>query len=136
MTSTKLVLYIFSAARSLWELETLCYSKLKLRTWHAIVVLFLVSYPGWNVGGLKLVCTKDMSEQEKDGWKKRQVSYDPKDKAILDPIFAGATATDNPDQNPSQNFNGLDYFEASVRDVPLQYYVPSTCFLGPVRTPG
>jgi hypothetical protein len=43
------------------------------------------------VGGLKLVCTKDMSEQEKDGWKKRQVSYDPKDEAILDPIFAKAT---------------------------------------------
>ncbi len=38
-----------------------------------------------------------MSEQEKDRWKKRQVSYDPKDKAILDPIFAEATTTDNPD---------------------------------------
>jgi len=65
MTSTELVaLCIFNVARSLWELETLCYNKLKLRTWHAIVVLFLVSYLGWNVGGLKLVCTKDMSEQE------------------------------------------------------------------------
>ncbi len=71
MTSIELVvLCIFNAARSLWELETLCYNKLKLRTWHAIVVLFLVSYPGWNVGGLKLACTKDMLEQEKDGWKK------------------------------------------------------------------
>ncbi len=56
-----------------------------------------MSYPGRNVGGLKPVCTKDMSEQEKDGWKKRQVSYDPKDEAILNPIFAEATATDNPD---------------------------------------
>ncbi len=75
MTSTELVaLCIFNAARSPWESETLCYSKLKLRAWHAIVVVFLVSYPGWNVGGLKLVCTKDMSEQDKDGWKKRQVS--------------------------------------------------------------
>jgi len=80
-------------------LETLCYSK--LRTWHAIIVLFLVSHPGWNVGGLKLVCTKDMSEQEKDRWKKRQVSYDPKDEAILDPIFAEATVTDNPDRKPN-----------------------------------
>jgi hypothetical protein len=93
--------------------------KVKLRIWHAIVVLFLVSYPSWNVGGLKLVCTKDMSEQEKDGWKKRQVSYDHKDEAISDPIFAEATAIDNPDRNPSQNFNESDYFEASVRDVPL-----------------
>ncbi len=86
-----------------------------------------MSYPGWNVGGLKPVCTKDMSEQEKDGWKKRQVSYDPKDEAILDPIFAEATATDNPDRNPSQNFNGSDYFEASVRDVPLHttFIVPA-----------
>jgi hypothetical protein len=56
-----------------------------------------VSYPGWYVGGLKLVCIKDMSEQEKDKWKKRQVSYDPKDKAILDPIFVEATTIDNPD---------------------------------------
>ncbi len=96
-------------------------------TWHAIVVLFPVSRPGRNVGGLKPVCTKDMSEQEKDGWKKRQVSYDPKDEAILDPIFAEATATDNPDRNPSQNFNGSDYFEASVRDVPLRatFMVPA-----------
>jgi hypothetical protein len=108
-------------------LETLCYNKLKLRTWHAIVVIFPVSYPGWNVGGLKLVCTKDMSEQEKDGWKKRQVSYDPKDEAILDPIFAKATTIDNLNQNPSQNFNGSDYFEALVRDVPLHttFIVPT-----------
>ncbi len=58
---------------------------------------------------------------------KRQVSYDPKDEAILDPIFAEATATDNPDRNPSQNFNGSDYFEASVRDVPLHttFIVPA-----------
>jgi hypothetical protein len=79
------------------------------------------------VGGLKLVCTKDMSEQEKDGWKKRRVSYDPKDKAILDLIFAEATATCNPDRNPSQNFNESDYFEASVRDVPLHtmFIVPA-----------
>jgi hypothetical protein len=68
-----------------------------------------------------------MSEQEKDGWKKRQVSYDPKDEAILDPIFAEAKATDNPNRNPSQNFNGSDYFEASVRDVPLHttFIVPA-----------
>jgi len=79
------------------------------------------------VGGLKLVCTKDMSEQEKDGWKKRQVSYDPKDEAILDPIFTKATVTGNPDRNPSQNFNESDYFEASVRDVPLHttFIVPA-----------
>jgi hypothetical protein len=79
------------------------------------------------VGGLKLVCTKDMSQQEKDGWKKRQVSYDPKDEAILDPIFAEATTTDNPDRKPNQNFNGSDYFEASVRDVPLHtmFIVPA-----------
>jgi hypothetical protein len=66
-----------------------------------------------------------MSEQEKDGWKKRQVSYDPKDEAILDPMFA--EATDNPDRNPSQNFNGSDYFEASGRDVPLHttFMVPA-----------
>jgi hypothetical protein len=63
---------------------------------HAIVVLFLASYPGWYVGGFKLGCIKDMWEQQKDAWKKRQVSYDPKDKAILDPIFAEAAATDNP----------------------------------------
>jgi hypothetical protein len=38
-----------------------------------------------------------MWEQEKDAWKKRQVSYDPKEKAILDPIFAeAAVATANP----------------------------------------
>jgi hypothetical protein len=79
------------------------------------------------VGGLKLVCTKDMSEQEKDGWKKRQVSYDPKDEAILDLIFAEATTTDNLNQNRSQNFNGSDYFEALVRDVPLHttFIVPA-----------
>jgi hypothetical protein len=80
------------------------------------------------MGGLKLVRTKDMSEQEKDGWKKRQVSYDPKDEAVFDPIFAEATATDNrSDRNPSQNFNGSDYFEASVRDVPLHttFIVPA-----------
>jgi hypothetical protein len=55
-----------------------------------------------------------MWEQEKDAWKKRQASYDPKDKAILDPIFAEAATTDNPNRNPSQNFNGSDYFEALV----------------------
>jgi hypothetical protein len=53
------------------------------------------------VGGLKLVCTKDMWKQEKDAWKKRQVSYDPKDEAILDPMFAEAAITDNPNRNPS-----------------------------------
>jgi hypothetical protein len=47
------------------------------------------------VGGLKLVHTKDMSEPEKDGWKKRRVSYDPEDEAVFDPIFAEATTTDN-----------------------------------------
>ncbi len=79
------------------------------------------------MGGLKPVCTKDMSEQEKDGWKKRQVSYDPKDEAILDLIFTKATVTGNPDRNPSQNFNESDYFEASVRDVPLHttFIVPA-----------
>jgi hypothetical protein len=57
-----------------------------------------------------------MSEQEKDGWKKRQVSYDPKDEAILDPIFAWEPwATDNPDRNPSQNFNGSDEMPPSPR---------------------
>jgi hypothetical protein len=104
-----------------------CYSKLKLRTWHAIVVLFLLSYLGWYVGGLKPVCIKDMWEQEKDTWKKQQVSYDPKDEAILDPIFAKAAATDNPHRNPSQNFNGSYHFEALVRDVPLHtmFIVPA-----------
>ncbi len=67
-----------------------------------------------------------MSEQEKNGWKKRQVSYDPKDEAILDPIFTEATTTDNPDRNPSQNSNGSDYFEASVRDV-----LSHTTFIAP-----
>jgi len=73
------------------------------------------------------VCTKDMWEQEKDARKKRQVSYDPKDKAILDPIFAEAATTNNPNRNPSQNFNGSDYFEALVRDVPLHttFIVPA-----------
>jgi hypothetical protein len=33
--------------------------------------------------------------------KKRQVSYDPKDKAILDPIFTEATAMNNPNRNPT-----------------------------------
>jgi hypothetical protein len=43
-----------------------------------------------------------MWEREKDAWKKRQVSYDPKEKAILDPIFAEATiATAHPNRNPS-----------------------------------
>ncbi len=94
---------------------------------HAIVVFFLVSYPGWYVGGFKPVCTKDIWEQEKDAWKKRQVSYDPKDNAISDPIFAEAVATDNPNRNPSQNFNRSDYFEALVRDVPLHttFIVPA-----------
>ncbi len=103
-------------------------------TWHAMVGFFPVSRPGRNVGGLKRVCTKDMSEQEKDGWKKRQVSYDPKDEAILDPMFA--EATDNPDRNPSQNFNRSDYFEASGERCSFAYYVHGTCFLGRVRTPG
>ncbi len=90
--------------------------QVKLMAWHAIVVLFPVPYPSRNVGGLKPVCTKDMSEQEKDGWKKRQVSYDPKDEAILDPIFAWEPwATDNPDRNPSQNFNGSDEMPPSPR---------------------
>jgi hypothetical protein len=68
-----------------------------------------------------------MWEQEKDAWKKRQVSYEPKDKAILDPIFVEAVATDNPNRNPSQNFNGSDYFEPLVRDVPLHitFIVPA-----------
>ncbi len=94
---------------------------------HAIVVLFLASYPGWYVGGFKLGCIKDMWEQEKDAWKKRQVSYDPKDKGILDPIFAEAATINNPNRNPSQNFNGSDYFEALVRDVPLHttFIVPA-----------
>jgi hypothetical protein len=61
-----------------------------------------------------------MWEQEKDAPKKRQVSYDPKENAILDPIFVEAVvATTNPNRNPSQNFNGSDYFEAFVRDVRL-----------------
>jgi hypothetical protein len=37
----------------------------------------------------------------------------------LDPIFVEATTIDNPDWNPSQNFKGSNYFETSVRDVPL-----------------
>ncbi len=76
-------------------------------------------YPDWYAGGLKPVCTKDMWEQQKDAWKKRQVSYDPKDEAILDPIFAEAAATDNPHRSLSQNFNRSDHFEALVKDVPL-----------------
>jgi hypothetical protein len=61
-----------------------------------------------------------MWEQEKDARKKRQVSYDPKENAILDPTFAqAAVAIANPNRNPSQNFNGSDYFEAFVRDVRL-----------------
>jgi hypothetical protein len=74
------------------------------------------------------VCTKDVWEQEKDPLKNRQVSYDPKEKAILDPIFAKATvATANPNRNPSQNFNRSDYFEAFVRDVRLHttFIVPA-----------
>ncbi len=73
------------------------------------------------------MCIKDTWEQEKDAWKKRQVSYDPKDEVIWDPIFAEAAATDNPNRNPSQNFNGTDYFEALVRDVPLHatFIVPA-----------
>jgi len=73
------------------------------------------------------VCTKDMWKQEKDAWKKRQVSYDPKYEAILDPMFAEAAITDNPNRNPSQNFNGSNYFEASVRDVLLHttFIVPA-----------
>ncbi len=68
-----------------------------------------------------------MWEQEKNAWKKRQVSYDPKDEATLDPIFAEAVAADNPNQNPSQNFNGSYYFEALVKDVPLHttFIVPA-----------
>jgi hypothetical protein len=62
-----------------------------------------------------------MWEQEKDARKKRQVSYDPKENAILDPIFAeAAVATANPNRNPSGNFDGSDCFEAFVRDVRLQ----------------
>jgi len=86
----------------------------------------MASYPGWYVGGFELGCIKDMWEQQKDAWKKRQASYDPKDEAILDPIFAEAVATHNPNRNPSQNFDGSDYFEASVRDVPLH-----TTFIAP-----
>ncbi len=74
------------------------------------------------------MCTKDVWEQEKDAWKKRQVSYDPKEKAILDPIFGEvAVATANPNRNPSQNFNGSNYFEAFVRDVRLHttFIVPA-----------
>jgi len=58
---------------------------------------------------------------------KRQVSYDPKDEAILDQIFAEAVAVDNPDRKPSQNFNGSYYFEALVKDVPLHttFIVPT-----------
>jgi hypothetical protein len=78
------------------------------------------------------MCTKDMWEQEKDAWKKQQVSYDPKDEAILDPIFAKGVATDNPHRNPSQNFNGSDHFERCS----FAYYIHSTCFLGPILTPG
>jgi len=73
------------------------------------------------------VCTKDMWEQEKNAWKKRQVSYDPKDEAILDPIFTEAVVANNPDRNPSQNFNESYYFEALVKDVPLHttFIVPA-----------
>jgi hypothetical protein len=94
---------------------------------HAIVVFFLASYPGWYVGGFKLGCIKDMWEQQKDAWKKKQLSYDPKDEAILDPIFAEVAATNNPHRNLSQNFDGSDYFEALVRDVPLHitFIVPA-----------
>jgi hypothetical protein len=69
-----------------------------------------------------------MWEREKDAWKKRQVSYDPKEKAILDLIFTEATiATAHPNRNPSQKFNGSDYFEAFVRDVRLHttFVVPA-----------
>ncbi len=103
---------------------------------HAIVVLFLVSYPGWYLGGFQLVCTKDMWEQEKDAWKKRQASYDPDDKAILDPIFAEAAATDNPNPNRSQNFKRSDYFEDFGERCSFAYYVHSTCFPGLVLTLG
>ncbi len=106
----------------------MCYSQLKVRTSHAIAVLLPVSCPGWYAGGFKPACTKDMWEQEKDAWKKRRVSYDPKEKAILDPIFAeAAVATADPNRNPSQNFNGSDHFEAFVRDVRLHttFIVPA-----------
>jgi len=75
-----------------------------------------------------------MWEQEKDAWKKRQASYDPEDKAILDPIFAEAAATDNPNQNPSQNFNRSDYFEDFGERCSFAYDVHSTRFPGPILT--
>jgi hypothetical protein len=77
------------------------------------------------VGGLKPVCTKDMSEQEKDGWKKEASIIPSQRRGYLGSNLA--EATDNPDRNPSQNFNGSDYFEASVRDVPLHttFMVPA-----------
>jgi len=90
---------------------------------------FLVSYPSWNVGGLKLACTKIRRSKRKTDGKKKQVSYDPKDEPISDPIFAEATITDSPDRNPSQNFHGSDYFEASVKDVPLHTTFTVPAFL-------
>jgi hypothetical protein len=71
---------------------------------------------GWFETG---VHKRYVGARERRMEKEASITYDPEDEAILDPIFAKATTIDNPDRNPSQNFNGSNYFEASVRDVPL-----------------